>query len=105
MIYIVEIPHQHQPFCWSAIDEADAVSKMWQTHVKMCDTPDADAQFAEWVRYNGLELYNQYVFTDAASAIDGLQKIGGHGAVQAITALRDELKANGELPEESDHDH
>ena len=104
MIYIVEIPHQRQPFCWSAHDEADAISKMWQSTYKMDDTPALAAPFAEWVRYNGLELHSQYVFMDAASAIDGLKEIGGHGAAQAIAELREELRSNGELPEELDHD-
>ena len=99
MIYIVEIPHQRQPFCWSAHDEAEAISKMWHKHIYMPDTPEG-ARFAEWVRYNGLELHSQYVFMDAASAIDGLTEISGHNAVQAIAALREELRANGELPEE-----
>jgi hypothetical protein len=100
MIYIVEIPHQRKPFCWSAHDEADAVSKMWQTHIKMGDTPDADAKFIAWIRYNAQDLHSQYVFMDAAAAIDGLKEISGHGAVEAIAALREELAANGELPEE-----
>jgi hypothetical protein len=97
MIYIVEIPHQRKPFCWSAHDEADAVSKIRLNG----DPPGDDASFAEWMRYNGLELHNQYVFMDAAAAIDGLKEIGFFGAVQAIAALREELAANGELPEES----
>jgi hypothetical protein len=103
MIYIVEIPHQYQPFCWSAHDEADAVSKMWQSTYKMDDTPALAAPFAEWVRYNGLDLHSQYVFMDDRSAIDGLKEISGHGAVQAIAALREELKATGELPEDVDN--
>lgn len=101
MIYIVEIPHQRQPFCWSAHDENDAVSKMWQTHIKLGDTPDADTPFAEWVRYNGHDLYMQYVFMDARSAIDGLKEIGFFGAASASAALREELRATGELPEEA----
>jgi len=104
MIYIVEIPHQSRPFCWTAHDEADAISKMRPAHIKMGDTPDADAPFEEWVRYNGLDLHSQYVFMDAVAAIDGLKEIGGHGSVRAIAALHDELKANGELPEESGND-
>ena len=102
MIYIVEIPHQYQPFCWSAIDENDAVSKMLLTHIRMDDTPDIGAPFAEWVRYNGLDLHSQYVFMDDRSAIDGLKEISGHGSAQAIAALRDELWVNSELPEEVD---
>jgi len=104
MIYIVEIPHQRKPFVWSAHDEADAVSKMWQTYMPTGNMPDADAPFAEWVRYNGLDLYSQHVFMDAAAAIDGLKEIGGHGSVRAIAELREELRSNGELPEELDHD-
>ena len=99
MIYIVEIPHQSKPFCWTAHDEADAVSKMWQTHIKMGDTPDADAKFIAWIRYNAQDLHSQYVFPNAASAIAGLKEIGGHGSAQAIAALRDELWVNSELPE------
>ena len=91
MIYIVEIPHQRKPFCWSAHDEADAISKMRQAHIKMGDTPDADAPFEEWIRYNGHDLHSQYVFMDAAAAIAGLKEISGHGSAQAIAALRDEL--------------
>jgi len=102
MIYIVEIPHQHKPFCWSAHDEADAVSKMWQTHIKMGDTPDADAPLSEWVKYNSIDLHSQYVFMDAASAIAGLKEISGQGAVEAIAALRQELEATGELTVEVD---
>ena len=98
MIYIVEIPHQRQPFCWSAHDEADAISKIWQTHIGGVQI--VDTAFAEWMSYNGLDLHSQYVFMDASAAIDGLKEIGGHGAVQAIAALREELRANGELPEE-----
>ena len=105
MIYIVEIPHQRQPSCWSAHDEADAVSKMWYATLMLGDKPAPDAPFAEWIKYNGLELHSQYVFMDAASAIEGLKEIGGHNAVPAIAALREELKANGELPEEASNDN
>lgn len=105
MIYIVEIPHPHLPFCWSALDEADAVNKMWQTHVKLEDTPDDDAPFAEWIRYNGLDLYMQYVFKSTMSAIYGLKEISGRGASKAIAALREELMANGELPKEVSNGH
>ena len=104
MIYIVEIPHQRKPFCWSAHDEADAVSKMWKRHIFMCDTPDADAPFSEWVRYNGHDLYSQYVFMDATAAIDGIEEIDGYNGWEAIAALRQELEATGELPEEVDDD-
>ena len=103
MIYIVEIPHQRQPFCWSAHDEADAISKMWQTHIGGVQI--VDTAFAEWVNYNGFELHGQYVFMDAAAAIAGLKEIGGHGAVQATIALRNALSINGELPEEPDDAH
>jgi len=104
MIYIVEITYQRKSFCWSADDEDDAVFAMRQTNIKMDNTPALDAPFSEWVRYNGLELHSQYVFSNAAAAIDGLKLISGHGAVEAIAALREELRANGELPEEIDHD-
>jgi len=104
MIYIVEIPHQHKPFCWSAHDERDAISKMWQSARRKDNLLRYDALFAEWIKYNSIDLYSQYVFMDAASAIDGIKEIGGHGAVQAIAALYEELAANGELPEELDHD-
>ena len=73
MIYIVEIPHRLKPVCWSAIDETEAVTTMLQAHIKM----------------------------DAKGAIAGLKEIGGHGAVEAIAALREELQATGELPEEA----
>ena len=100
MIYIVEIPHQRQPFCWSAHNEADAVVKIFRTYIRAGDMPDTDAPFAEWVEYNGHDLNSQHVFMDAASAIDGLKEISGHGAVEAIAALREELEATGELPVE-----
>ena len=103
MIYIVEIPHQRQPFCWSAHDEADAVSKM-RLSMRILGRPDYIAPFSEWIKYNSLDLHGQYVFMDAAAAIDGLKEIGGHGAVHAIAELREELRSNGELPEELDHD-
>jgi hypothetical protein len=104
MIYIVEIPHQHKPFCWTAEDEYNAVEKIIMANIKRDNLPEIAAPFAEWVRYNGLDLHSQYLFMDAKSAIAGLKEIGGHGAVQAIAALRQELEANGELPEELDHD-
>jgi hypothetical protein len=104
MIYIVEIPHQHQPFCWSAIDEDDAVFAIRQVTAKMDNTPALDAKFITWIRYNAQDLYSQYVFMDAASAIDGIKLITGHNAVPAIAALLKEIEANGELPEELDHD-
>ena len=100
MIYIVEIPHQHQPFCWTAEDEYNAVEKIIMANIKRDNLPALAAPFAEWVRYNGLELHSQYVFMDASAAIDGLKEIGGHGAVQAIAALRQELEDTCELPEE-----
>ena len=106
MIYIVEIPHQRQPFCWSAHDEEDAVDRIYRSHINKKYMSDDWKTFSEWVRYNGLELHSQYVFMDAAAAIDGLKEIGKNLAhVAAIAALHDELKANGELPEEIDHDH
>ena len=97
MIYIVEIPHQHKPFCWTAEDEDDAVFAMRQTSIKIGDTPALDAPFSEWIRYNAQDLHSQYVFMDAKSAIDGLKEIGGHGAVEAVAALREELAVNGEI--------
>ena len=104
MIYIVEIPHQHKPFCWSAHDEHDAISKMWQSAWRMDNSPTDSTSFSEWVRYNAHNLHSQYMFMDAASAIAGLKEISGHGAVQAIAALRKELEDTGELPEESGYD-
>ena len=103
MIYIVEIPHQHQPFCWSAVDEEDAISRMW---VARCDTnsPQSDESFAEWLRYNRLDLYRQYVFMEARAAILGLKEVSGYGTSEAIKELRRELVANGELPEEPSDD-
>jgi len=104
MIYIVEIPHQRQPFCWSAHDEAEVIATIYRTGAGSEYLPVADTPFDEWLQFNERELSAQWVFMDAASAIDGLKEIGGHGAVQAIAALREELRANGELPEEIDHD-
>ena len=104
MIYIVEIPHQRQPFCWSAHDEADVIAKIYMTGAGSEYLPVADTPFDEWLQFNERELSAQWVFMDAAAAIDGLKEIGGHGAVEAIAELREELRSNGELPEELDHD-
>jgi len=104
MIYIVEIPHQRKPFCRSAHDEEDAVIMLWQHASEKNNPPKVDAPFAEWARYNAQDLHSQYVFMDAASAIAGLKEIGGHGAVEAITALREELEDTCELPEEGGYE-
>ena len=104
MIYIVEIPRHRQPFCWSAHDEADAVSKM-RLSMRILGRPDYIASFSEWIKYNSLDLHSQYVFIDAAAAINGLKLISGHSADQAIAELREELMANGELPKEVSNGH
>ena len=105
MIYIVEIPHQYKPFCWTAEDEYNAVEKIIMVNIKRDNLPALAAPFGEWVKYNGLELHSQYVFMDAKSAVAGLEEIGGHGAVEAKAALREELEATGELTVEVDDDH
>lgn len=102
MIYIVEIPHQRKPFCWTAHDAADAVEKIIMVNIKMGNTPALAATFAKWIEYNGLDLHSQHVFMNAKSAIAGLKEISGQGAVEAIAALRQELEATGELTVEVD---
>lgn len=102
MIYIVEIPHQSRPSCWSATDEADAISKMFQTFIRRGDTPETDASFEEWCEYNGSDLSSQRVYMTAAEAIQGLEEISGHGSVGAIDALRRQLIDDGEIVEEDD---
>lgn len=101
MIYIVEIPHQSRPSCWSAADEADAISKMFQTFIRRGDTPEMDASFDEWCDYNGSDLSSQRVYMSAAEATQGLDEISGHGAFAAIDALRRQLIDDGELAEEN----
>ena len=92
MIYIVEIPHQRKPFCWTAHDAADAVEKIIMVNIKMGNTPaDMFAQAKDQLE----KAHRRYIFTDAAAAIDGLKEICGHGAVEAIAALRKELEATG----------
>ena len=100
MIYIVEIPHQSRPSCWSATDEADAISKMFQTFIRHGDTPEMDASFDEWCDYNRSDLSSQRVYMTAAEAIQGLAEISGHGAFAAIDALRRQLIDDGEITED-----
>ncbi len=102
MIYIVEIPHQSRPSCWSATDEDDAISKMFQTFIRHGDTPEMDASFDEWCDYNRSDLSSQRVYMNAEEAIAGLDEISGHGSIQAICALREELLSNGDLAEKDD---
>jgi len=99
MIYIVEIPHQRKPFCWTAHDEAEAIAKIYRAGAGSEYLPVADTPFDEWLQFNERELSAQWVFMNKEEAIDGLKEIGGHGAVEAIAALRQELEATGELPE------
>ena len=104
MIYMVEIPHQRQPFCWSAHDEAEVIAKIYMAGAGSEYLPVADTPFDEWLQFNERELSAQWVFEDAASAIDGLKEIGGHNAVEAIAALRQELEDTCELPEEGGYE-
>ena len=104
MIYIVEIPHQRQPFCWSALDEADAIAKIYKAGAGSEYLPVADTPFDEWLQFNERELSAQWVFMNKEEAIDGLCEIYGHNAVPAIAALRNELEATGELPEGIDNE-
>lgn len=91
MIYIVEIPHQGRPSCWIALNEADAVRRMFETFVRRGDTPELDASFDDWCEYNRADLSNQYVFMTEDEAVAGLESITGHGSAAAIDALREKL--------------
>lgn len=98
MIYIVEIPGQGKARCWSALDEKDAIDRMYQAFVRRGDTPE-DGSFADWCEYNGSDLYAQRVYMTAEDAINGLSEISGHGAYAAIDALRERLIRDGEIEE------
>lgn len=102
MIYIVEIPHQLPARCWSALSEADAIVRCYQSFIRCGDTPELDASFDDWMAYNGSDLSSQRVYMNAAEAIQGLEEISGHGSGRAVAALRKELIGNGELEEPSD---
>ena len=104
MIYIVEIPHQRQPFCWSAHDEADAIAKIYRVRGGSEYLPVADTPFDEWLQFNERELSAQWVFLNKEEALAGLCEIYGHNSVEAIAALRNALSINGELPWEPDDD-
>ena len=101
-IYILEIPHQRAASCWTATDEADAISKIFQTFVRYDDMPGMAASFDDWCDYNGSDLSSQRVYMTAAEAIQGLEEISGHGALAAIDALRRQLIDDGEITEEYD---
>jgi hypothetical protein len=103
MIYIVEIDDQKEPCCWSVKFEGEAIHKLYRIHNWDSNMPKLEDPFREWLLYNSHDLHSQYVFMDAQSAINGLKEISGRGTSKAIAALREELKANGELPEELDH--
>ena len=40
MIYIVEIPHERPPSCWTANDKDDFCTRMEQTFERYSDVPD-----------------------------------------------------------------
>ena len=98
MIYIVEIPHQRKPFAWCAEDEDDFIYKLAIVHRRR-SAPSMNAPLADWIAYNASDLYAQHVFMNAADAIEGLDLIGGHGAVEAVADLRCVLVATGALPD------
>ena len=98
MIYIVEIPHQRKPFAWYAGDEEEAIGIIQDVN-KHRDFDDqmACVTFEDWTAYNGRDLYTQHVFMSDAEAVEGLDLIGGHGAVEAILDLRNVLVATGAI--------
>jgi hypothetical protein len=101
MIYIVEIPHQRKPFAWCAEDEEEAIDTISGANShRDFDEQMACTEFADWIAYNASDLYAQHVFMNAADAIEGLDNISGHGAVDAVLKLRKILIATGGLPDE-----
>ena len=90
MIYIIEVPHQRHAFCWSAIDEQDALNRINEDLAGRHMTEEAD-NFEEAIRLNGADLHAQYVLDvdEAREAIgnDG-EHFSPHQRGRALAALR-----------------
>lgn len=98
MIYVVEIPHQRRPSCWSAANEKDFIGRIAEGAIR--SGPFIET-FSDAEEYLGSDLHTHRVYLSAAEAIEGLQTLSGHGSGAAIAALRKELIAQGDLADAS----
>jgi len=89
-VFTVEIPHQKQPICWVADDQADFISKsVWYLDSFGLTL----ATFEEAVRETRRDLHDLKVFTSADEAARGyLQGWAGHQAPAAMDALLNALR-------------
>lgn len=95
MIYIVEIPHQRPPKCWTAHTGEqiiEAINADAMRSGEICDT------IADAIKYNGADLSSQIFCGTDDCALASLNDDGlwlRHGGAAAREALRDKMIRHG----------
>ena len=101
-IYIVEIPHQRPPRCWSAPHRAAIIRLIEQAHEpgggidEFLQCSAAPPTYWQYLDMNGHDLHSQMVFDSEAKAREALADENNwkrHGGLAARTALAAELVA------------
>lgn len=91
MIYIIEIPHQRPPKCWTAHTEQQAIDAINADAIRCGETFET---FDSALKYNGADLSSQIVCTSDTGAIACLADDSmwdRHGGGAAYDALRARL--------------
>ena len=81
------------------MDEAAAISAMFDTFSRHGELPEMDASFDEWIEYNGSDLSGQLVYMSEEDAVAALESgdFNCHGGAAAESALHSELINTGAL--------
>ncbi len=93
MIYIVEIPHQRDAFCWTACGEQDFINRVMESHERARSDMPIEPTLESCEKWLGHDLSALYIFPDEETA-KGFFTAGGfhgHQALVADAALRREL--------------
>jgi len=98
MIYVIEIPHQRKPFCWTAVNKDDLLNKLLQEHCAADESPEDTSDLDAWIDFNGHDLSCQYIFWTDEEAREAYDSgyMRGHQHHEAESALFAQLPAEDE---------
>lgn len=88
MIYILEIPHQRRPACWSRDTHAEIVDAINAVAERTGERFDDFGAALDWL---ASDLYALRVYEGDAEAVAALGEYQGHQSEAAEAVLRDEL--------------
>jgi len=103
MLYIVEVPHQRAPKCWSVNSRDMLVSVANELATRSGEMFDTFEDAAEWLAH---DLHAFSIYETAEEALAALEHgdlvFSGHGGGKARDALVAQLQKCGEWPEAKD---